>query len=441
MAARSLVDSLKLTFTFLFLVSSILMVYQFSFYINKIVSYGTQEPIAKQRIDAKSADLVMSDHENNMNFIEHYPEGNLSKNSSNAESVSVNDLHIITMTTMDTNNSIWRNSTLPHINKSDASLEAANDNLTSDKLGLGPADIQNRFDVNISSIYGKFFPGRDQSLVYNRVPKCGSRTFIDIANMLAKRRSGLGKPLVVINRKLKSKIKSKKRQNKEFHPPYQDILRDRLLKTKIGSLIHGHVYYVDFNGDERLQPERRPVYFNIIRDPIDRLVSQYYFARNGDRKFSNMQKLHNIFQGLLTNETINDCVFRSRPECVSQTARAHILRYFCGYDPWCAEPTELALNTAQRHLAENYVVVGVAEEYLDFLKVLEKLLPGYFTGIVEQYQLYTKRGETKKSQAKGKVPPTEEVRRKLKDLLEIEYKFYNYTREKFHRLKLSLGIT
>lgn len=55
------------------------------------------------------------------------------------------------------------------------------------------------------------------------------------------------------------------------------------------------------------------------------------------------------------------------------------------------EPTELALNTAQRHLAENYVVVGVAEEYLDFLKVLEKLLPGYFTGIVEQYQLYTER--------------------------------------------------
>lgn len=136
MAARSLVDSLKLTFTFLFLVSSILMVYQFSFYINKIVSYGTQEPIAKQRIDAKSADLVMSDHENNMNFIEHYPEGNLSKNSSNAESVSVNDLHIITMTTMDTNNSIWRNSTLPHINKSDASLEAANDNLTSGKLHI-----------------------------------------------------------------------------------------------------------------------------------------------------------------------------------------------------------------------------------------------------------------------------------------------------------------
>lgn len=137
MAARSLVDSLKLTFTFLFLVSSILMVYQFSFYINKIVSYGTQEPIAKQRIDAvKSPYLVMSDHENNMNIIEHYPEGNLSKNSLTAESVSLNDLHIITMTTTDTNNSIWRNSTLPHINKSDASLEAANDKLTSGKLHI-----------------------------------------------------------------------------------------------------------------------------------------------------------------------------------------------------------------------------------------------------------------------------------------------------------------
>lgn len=31
------------------------------------------------------------------------------------------------------------------------------------------------------------------------------------------------------------------------------------------------------------------------------------------------------------------------------------------------------------------MVVGVAEEYEDYLKVLEKLLPDYFKGVVEEY--------------------------------------------------------
>lgn len=52
------------------------------------------------------------------------------------------------------------------------------------------------------------------------------------------------------------------------------------------------------------------------------------------------------------------------------------------------EPTEEALEKAKQHL-DKYVVVGVAEDYEDFLKVLEKLLPEFFGGIVDEFKTST----------------------------------------------------
>lgn len=38
---------------------------------------------------------------------------------------------------------------------------------------------------------------------------------------------------------------------------------------------------------------------------------------------------------------------------------------------------------------DKYVVVGVVEEYEDFLKVLEKLLPDFFGGILKEFKTST----------------------------------------------------
>lgn len=55
------------------------------------------------------------------------------------------------------------------------------------------------------------------------------------------------------------------------------------------------------------------------------------------------------------------------------------------------------------------------------------------------YLFFSGRRE-KKMKAKKKSPVTPEVKERITALLELDYKFYNHTRERFHQLKRTLGI-
>ncbi|KAJ8026692.1 Heparan sulfate 2-O-sulfotransferase 1 [Holothuria leucospilota] len=281
-----------------------------------------------------------------------------------------------------------------------------------------------------SCMFGKCITGTNHILFYNRVPKCGSRTFLFLAKVLASKNS-FHKPREATN----SVKKKRKDSNPVDGAALKTTLRRRLMNMPLGSFLHGHIKYIDFKNDTRLPEKKQPIYLNIIRDPIDRLVSQYYFVRYGDRLFTNKRRLRKLQKNIFLNETLNDCVERRRPECCGSNAQ---VQYFCGYHPDCQRREE-AFQRAVRNL-DYYLVVGITEEYEDFLKVLEKLLPDYFKGVVDEYNTPAETNRKTQSSARKKQPLTEAVRDKLRSLLDMEYKFYYHVRSKFQGLKQELGI-
>lgn len=123
-------------------------------------------------------------------------------------------------------------------------------------------------------------------------------------------------------------------------------------------------------------PEK-PLYINIIRKPLDRLVSYYYFLRYGDD-----YRPHLVRHRAGDTMSFDDCVKLKKPDCDPKNMWLQI-PFFCGHHHECFEAgSEWALEQAKRNLVNEYFLVGMTEELGDFIEMLELSLPRMFQGIV-----------------------------------------------------------
>ncbi|XP_061756585.1 uronyl 2-sulfotransferase a isoform X3 [Nerophis ophidion] len=260
-------------------------------------------------------------------------------------------------------------------------------------------------------------------VVYNRVGKCGSRTVLILLRLLSETHQ-----FNLISSDIHNKTRLTKDEQVELMKDISSISQPFVFTR--------HVHFLNFS---RFKIEE-PVYINIIRDPINRFLSNYFFRRFGDWR----GELNHIIRTPAMKDDeryldVNVCILENYPEC-SNPRLFYIIPYFCGQHPKCREPGRWALERAKQIVMEKYLLVGILEELEDVLLLLERFLPHYFTGVLNIYKTPDHKKLGNMTGTVRKHTPTVEALQVLYHRMRYEYDFYYFVRDQFHLMKNKIGL-
>ncbi|XP_077994683.1 uronyl 2-sulfotransferase-like [Glandiceps talaboti] len=256
-------------------------------------------------------------------------------------------------------------------------------------------------------------------LVYNRVDKCGSRSLLYTIDELTQKHSY-------------TKFTSEEFNKKNLTQEEQKELVAEINGLTPPVIYDRHVYFTPF----QKFGSKNPAWVNLIRDPLRRFISLYYFKRFGDPHTAAGE--FNMPEEII-NRSFDDCVLNNVFEC-STKASFRVVPYFCGHGEGCRMPNKWAVEQAKKNVAENYAVVGILEEFNTTLELLDKLLPQFFGGATDAYNSVQNTGIVEKFKSFAGKPPGEEAMAKMKERLALEYDFYNFAVARLHHQKDLFGV-
>lgn len=255
----------------------------------------------------------------------------------------------------------------------------------------------------------------DIVVVYNRVPKTGSTSFVNVAYDLCKRNKF---HTLHVNVTGNNHVLSLANQYKIV----QNITHWDNMKPAV---YHGHFAFIDFAKFSA----RKPLFINIVRKPLDRLISYYYFLRYGDNYRPYLiRKKHG------DTMTFDECFLKNQADCDPNNMWLQI-PFFCGHSVECWKPgNSWALEEAKKNLINNYLLVGVTDELNDFVNILEQTIPRIFKGAGDYFMNSNKSHLRRTVQ---KTEPSEETVRKIQQHIvwQMENELYEYALEQFHFVK------
>lgn len=213
--------------------------------------------------------------------------------------------------------------------------------------------------------------------------------------------------------------------------------------------------------------------FQVLRDPIDRVVSAYYYGMWGPRDKINMDAAKRKKMGqmnMTTPPTVNQAadymlskswVQRKRQLARSNKSRywsCHVgetvfgkmnlmTEYFCGFGPECSDLcSDRALARAKHVLRTEYMLVGMLEELNTTVKLLERVLPSWFAGLHEVFTTLHEGGEDRMRRRQGVKgtqnplieSPSPTTRQLLEEWNAPDIELYAVAKQLFYRKKACL---
>ena len=277
-------------------------------------------------------------------------------------------------------------------------------------------------------------------LLYNRVPKCGSTTMLTLLKGLKKLHSNSKNNEFELYNDIYP-------NQKHFLPTlemrleYVQNVTNKIYTREISGpnqpnlpvIYVRHIHFVNFTR----YGYPMPLYINLIRDPVEHFISNYYFLRKGFAKNKNLSEEqrkkwdhHDIISDDQRNVTLADCIKKQLTGC--KTIYSDIIPYFCGNDVWCRKRNSRALEAAKNNIESSFMAVGILEDLPNSLKLFEYTLPTFFKGLG---YLYRKNSQKLSSNTKtsGKLEESEKLKDYLRERLKPEMELYAFVRDLMYR--------
>ncbi|KRF98513.1 uncharacterized protein Dwil_GK28299 [Drosophila willistoni] len=236
----------------------------------------------------------------------------------------------------------------------------------------------------------------------------------------------------------------RKASQRQLRPMAQAQTAAHIYNQGEGSVYVEHLPWIDFN--QYNLP--KPIYINLVRDPVERMISWYYYVRNSYRNAIYFRKnpLAPLKPVAWFKKSFNDCVRSGDLECQYIPMTVHDTEgnfkrqslFFCGHHQDCLPfNSPLAVQMAKRRVDEEYAVVGTWEETNITLTVLEHYVPRYFARATIIYPIYQ---ESLKNRNRNNRKPrvATDVRDMMRRNFTHEYDFYYFCKQRLYTQYIAL---
>ncbi|XP_053954285.1 heparan sulfate 2-O-sulfotransferase pipe-like [Anastrepha ludens] len=265
-------------------------------------------------------------------------------------------------------------------------------------------------------------------IFFNRLEKVGSQSMSVLLNMLSKKNN------FVPYRNAPAK--------------HNEILTDVETQREIVEELIGeneplsyveHLNWINFT--EFGQP--KPIYINLVRHPIEKVISAYYYIRHPAVFAFYVQNGLKMEEKEYFDTSFNDCIRKKRKECIYDSHSSYnadwrrFAMHFCGNLEICVKfNSQTATQIAKRNIETEYAVVGSWEDTNITLTVLEHYIPRFFKGATKVFYSDPKRFHRNATPHKNELDP--DIEEKLKVQFSFEIELYNFCKQRLYKQYIAI---
>ena len=300
-------------------------------------------------------------------------------------------------------------------------------------------------------------------LIFNRNPKAASQTIWKLLDKLQN-------PNHFYSSHDSFEVKKLVKGEKVYLPKEEQEIYINMFMDESRQVPYTYSKHINFINFQEFGLQN-PIYINFVREPVDKVISWYYYRRQNWYMLESTDALKEgspfEFPALL-KMTFEDCVHQRLPECTFDIGSSihygpnggnHIsqvritmaflrskgcmrlspfqISFFCGMHKVCDDfGSPEALEMAKSNVDRYYAVVGVVEKMQESLQVLENYVPAYFRYATRVYNGMMKEERVNLNKGKPQVP--ESIKQIIRQNFTLEMEFYEYCKRRLGKQFLAL---